>query len=500
MQINTSRLTMQTLILSIGRFFNLAAAAGTLMVLSRVMPDKASYGTLCQLIMLYMVLSQIFAVGLPQSTYYFLPRYTGGQRRGFLTQVIILLTLSGGVLGGILYVGADTLGHVLNSAQLPQLLHIFAIYPVLMLPTLAVEGTLLHAQRPLATVFFNMAVRCGMFVALVVPACHHASIVQMVSTWMIFAVVMWAIALILMLSTVWHLPLVWEPQMLRGEWNFSSPLALAAIFGLSTTYVDRFLVSHLFGANGFAVYNNATIEIPTVSMVTNAVTVVLMTEFSRCASQGDFDGILPIWHGAMQKTAVFVFASLGFLAFWGNETVCILFSNRFIDSGGIFSIYIWSIPLRMLTLQPLFIARGATRVIIICLAIGFVIETAFIVTFGRLFGILGLALGGVIAAYLMTVFNINWYVNWTTKTGWRAFLPWKKLGTVLLIAVVAGGVSRLVLLLPHPSWAMIPIYSLAAVLFLLLYGIGLYLTHLLPQEIMTRLLPISKRLQREVTT
>jgi len=488
---------MQTAILAVGRFFNMAAAAGTLMVLSRVLPDKASYGTLCQLITLYMVLSQIFAVGLPQSTYYFLPRYTGGQKRGFLIQVIILLTISGCALGGLLYVGADALGSVLKSPQLPPLLHIFAIYPMLMLPTLAVEGTLLHAQRPLATVLFNMAVRCGMFVALVVPACRHASMAQMVGTWMVFSIVMWAMAIGLMLSTVRHLPFEWKPEMLRNEWAFSSPLALAALVGLSTSYVDRFLVSHLFGANGFAVYNNAAIEIPTVTMVTNAVTVVLMTEFSRCASQGDFDGILPIWHSAAQKTAVFVFASLGFLAFWGNETICILFSNRFIDSGIIFSIYVWFIPLRMLTLQPLFIARGATRIIIILLVIGFCVETTFIVIFGRLFGLPGMAIGSLISNYLTTAFNINWYVNWTTRTGWRAFLPWKTMGTALLLALIAGGTSRVLLLLPHPAWAMIPLYILAATLFVLLYGTGLYLTGLLPREIMARLMHKRSPLKQE---
>ena len=59
-------LTTQTAIIGIGRFINITVAAGTLMVLARVMPDKVSYGAVGQLIMLYMVFSQIFSVGLPR--------------------------------------------------------------------------------------------------------------------------------------------------------------------------------------------------------------------------------------------------------------------------------------------------------------------------------------------------------------------------------------------------------------------------------------------------
>ncbi|HEY3378031.1 MAG TPA: hypothetical protein VGL77_11120 [Armatimonadota bacterium] len=495
----TTRLTTQAAIIGAGRLLNMAAAASTLMVLARIMPNKESYGAVCQLIMLYMVLSQIFAVGLPQSTFYFLPRYQGGERRGFLIQTVLLLMLSGVVLGCLLYTGAAGVGRLLGSPLLGDLLRVFAIYPIFMLPTLAVEGTLLHANRPAAVVIFNASVRVGMFCALVIPIFYHATLVQAITVWMVEAGVMWGIALALMFSTVRGVRAAWKREMLHDEWGFSLPLAAVTLIAISSNYVDRFLVSHAFGSAMFGVYTNGTIEIPTVTMVTNATAVVLMAEFSRRTSVGDFDGVLPIWHRAMVKMGVLIFASLGFLAFWGHETMQILFSNRFADSGTIFSIYVWIVPLLLFAMQPLYVSIGATRVLIAVTAFDLCVGTACVLFFGHYFGMIGMAFGAIFSKYIGTSLWVHWYVRWITKIGWVAFMPWKKIATILVTAVLAGGMSRLLHFWLTPTLPMLAEYVVAILVYLPLYAIGLYFTHLLDAVVPARFLPARGMTRKEVT-
>jgi O-antigen/teichoic acid export membrane protein len=477
MRIATQRLTAQAAIIGIGRLLNMLAAAGTLVVLARVLPDRESYGAICQLIILYMLLSQIFAVGLPQSTYYFLPRYEGGERRGFLTQTVVLLSLSGLLLAAGLFTGAEAIGRILNSPQLPELLRVFAIYPIFMLPTLAVEGTLLHAQRPAATVLFNLAVRIGMFAGLVVPALLQMSLVQMITVWVAVAGVMWLAALGLLFSTVAGQPLIWRRSMLREEGAFSAPLALSALIAVTGTYLDRILVSNQFGPAAFGTYTNATVEVPTVTMVTNATAVVLMAEFSRRTSAGEHKAVMPIWHRAMTKSAVLTFASLGFLAFWGHETMRLLFTSRYAESGTIFSIYVWVIPVLILTGQSLFISLGATRPLITLSLVGIVIEIACLVGFGKLLGLAGMALGVVVARYLNAAVGMHWYAHKLTDIGWRALLPWGNLGLALLVAVAAGAVSRTLYVLPI-AWPPVVLFACGLLLFLAAYFVGLRLTRL----------------------
>jgi hypothetical protein len=69
------------------------------------------------------------------------------------------------------------------------------------------------------------------------------SLLHTIAIWMMVAGVMWAIALLLIYSTVRGLPFSWNLQMLRDEWAISMPLAVGTLVALSTAYLDRFLVS-----------------------------------------------------------------------------------------------------------------------------------------------------------------------------------------------------------------------------------------------------------------
>lgn len=493
-----ARLTQQTAIIGFGRLINMAAGAATLMVLARVLHNKADYGAVCQLIVLYMALSQVFAAGLPQSNYYFLPRYTGGARRGFLTQTVSLLMLSGAVLGLGLFFGADVLGRLLDSPQLPTLLRIFAIYPLFMMPTLAVESTLLHSDRAMTTMFFNAAVRVGMFLGLVLPTLLHMTLPQTIAIWMMVAGVMWATALLLIYSTVRGLPFSWNRQMLREEWTISMPLAIGTLLALCTAYLDRFLVSHVFGAVTFGTYTNATLEIPTVSMVTNAMAVVLTAELCKHTPSQENPSDLLIWRGALAKAGIVLFASLGFLAFWGNETMRLVFSDRFADSGAIFSIYVWTIPGQMFIIQPLLIARGLPQLMIYFRVNIFIIELCFVLTLGHFFGLLGIAFGVVLAQYVGITVGLYWFLHWVTKSTWDAILPWRVLVPSLLVAVVAGAMSRVTLVILHGRGPLIVHFIIGLLLFMAAYLLGLNYIKLLAIVLPARYWPLKGAEQRKI--
>lgn len=491
-------LTQQTAIIGAGRFVNMAAGAATLMVLARILPDKVEYGAVCQLIVLYMVLSQLFAVGLPQANYYFLPRFTGGLRRGFLTQTTLLLMCSGALLSLGLFFGAGVIGRLMSNPGLPALLRIFAIYPIFMLPTLAVESTLLHDDRPLTSVIFNVIVRVGMFCGLVIPTLLHVPLPQTITVWMAVAGAMWVAAIYLIFSTVRGLPFVWRPQMLHDEVTISLPLAAGMLVSLGAVYLDRFLVSHYFGPKIFGIYTNASLEVPTVTMVTNAMAAVLTSALCKQQPTTENPSDLPIWRHAMAKAAVVLFASFGFLAFWGQETMRVFFSDRFADSGAIFSIYVWVIPIQMIMLQPLFIARGVPHLIIYLRILGFALELFFVLLLGHYFGLFGIPCGVVISQYVSTVLSMSWFNYRLARVSWRALLPWDTVMRCLLIALGAGATSWLIHLLLPGKAPLLLRYGLGLSLFLACYLTGMYRLHLLGNIVPKRFLPVKPRDRSEI--
>ncbi len=483
-----SRLTLQTAIIAVGRLLTMAAAAGTMMVLARIMPDKESYGTLLQLITLYVMLSQVFAIGLPQAVNYFLPRFQGSEQRGFLTQVVVLLFLAGLAMGAGLYFGAEWLGQLLKSPKLPSLLRVFAWYPLCMLPTLAVESTLLYHNRPLTTVIYNVFVRIGMFCSLVIPIWLGMPLVRSIGIWMLFAGVMSVTALWIIFGTVRGLPLIWHRRMLSETWQFSGPLAALTLLSLVNGYMDRFIVSSLFGAVLFGVYSNATFEVPTITMVTNATAVVLLAEFSRQTAAHGKTAVLSTWHSASAKTGILIFASFGFLAFWGHETMRLLFSQRFAASGDIFMIYVWVTPFYLFALRPLYLASGASLLLTGLSAFDLLTNSGFMWWFGHLWGLKGIALGRISAGLISIVCWVTVYVRHITRIGWKAFMPWKTIGLTLALALAAGGVSRLAFWLAHPGWPLIVTFGAAAFLYAICYTLALHAAHLLQMVIPARFL------------
>ncbi|MHB9109758.1 MAG: lipopolysaccharide biosynthesis protein [Armatimonadota bacterium] len=490
------RLTGQAVIIGFGRLLNTAAASATLMVLARVLPDRESYGAICQLLMLYMILSQIFTAGIPQSIYYFLPRYENGERKGFMAQAMAILMGSGLVLGAGLFFGAELIGALLHSPLLPPLLRIFALYPFFMLPTVCVESAMLHYERPTAVVAFNMIARVGMFCSLVVPSLLTAHLTDVsvrltiiMWSWVGMAGVVWLLAMVMIFSTVKGLSFTWRREMLREEWAFSMPLAVGNLLLLSGVYLDRFLISNLYGTDAFSIYNNATIVILTLGMVGNASSVVLTSEFSKRTSKGDYDSFLKIWNAAMMKAAVVLFAAMGFLAFWAHDTMSLLFSSRFAASGDILLIYVWSIPALLVIMQSLFVSMGATRMMLTITLVGLFLQVACVFGFYYLFGFYGIAVGAVVARFLGVIFGLHVFVKKVTNIGWKPFMPWIMLSVTLLTALSAGALSRVVILIPIQSLPAMLWYAIALVVFVVLYVGGLHLVRLLNYLIPVQYLP-----------
>lgn len=501
------RLTNQAIIIGFGRLLNTAAASATLMVIARVLPDRESYGAICQMMMLYMILSQIFTAGIPQSIYYFLPRYESSGRKGFMVQAMVILMGSGLVLGVALFLGADWIGKALHSPLLPPLLRIFALYPFFMMPTVCVESAMLHYDRPMASVGYNMVARLGMFCSIVIPSLltEHLADVSLQLTiimwsWVGMAGLAWLLAVLTIFSTVKGREIAWRREMLREELAFSFPLAVGNLLLLSGVYLDRFLVSNLYGTDAFSIYNNATIVILTLGMVGNASSTVLTSEFSKRTSAGDYSSFLKIWNNATMKAAVIIFAAMGFLAFWPQATMSLLFSSRFAASGDVLLIYVWSIPALLIILQSLFVSMGATQLMLWIMLVALVMQVICITVCYFMFGFLGIAIGAVAARYLGLLFGAHIFVKKVTNIGWKRFMPWIKLTVAMLTALSAGAMSRLVILTPISSLSPTLGYGIALVVFIGLYLGGLHLVRLLNYLIPVQCLPAKWYPRSEVTS
>ncbi|MFP6884411.1 MAG: oligosaccharide flippase family protein, partial [Roseibacillus sp.] len=128
---------------------NAATAVVTLViaaVLSRVF-DKIDYATYRQTLLVYQFSGPLLALGLPAALFYFLPGETSRIRAVLLENLILLGVLGGSfslflVLGGNVFIAEQ-----FSNPELEETLLVFALYPVLFLPTTAVSAVLVVQEK-----------------------------------------------------------------------------------------------------------------------------------------------------------------------------------------------------------------------------------------------------------------------------------------------------------------------------------------------------------------
>ena len=94
--------------------------------------------------------------------------------------------------------------------------------------------------------------------------------------------------------------------------------------------------------------------------------------------------------------------------------------------------------------------------------------------------------GAVLGGYLALIPWIYSYAYRITRIGWRALMPWRALGMVLATALLAGGITRLLLNWLAPRWSLLATMCTAFCCFVLCYFLGLIairmIGYVLPQQ------------------
>lgn len=471
--------TKNSFILIIAKLSNILIALGISATLSRVIENKSLYGALQQILMMYSMLSVIFAAGIPQSGFYFLPRCEGGERKGLLLQNIVLLFLQGLVLGLLLFNLRNWLGNTFNSQYLPRLLQVFAIYPILMLPTLAVQGILITYNRVSTFMIFSIFSRVLTYLSLVVPVILGFSLENAIIIWDVAAFIILIVALELIFSPVWKEKMVWNYHMLKKELKYSLPLALAAMLSSIIVFTDKIVISKILGATVYAIYANGAIELPLIGAITGSVQSILMADFSLKSKSGLYDEIIKVWHRAIFKTSMILIPFCGFLFFWAHDFIILLYSQKYEASYEIFRIYIWMTPVRIFAFSTILLPIGATLLLTEINIVNAFIAIITIPVWAHYFGINGAAFGAIVVYWFIFFYGIL-RSSHKIKIRFGYFLPWKKLFILLTATVILGGISKVIETrinvsnyVDKPEIVSFANLSFGAIIFILLYMIFL---------------------------
>ncbi len=354
--------TNQAFWVGIGSLSTFALALLSTAILSRFL-IKSEYGTYRQIIYVYNTLLVVFTAGLPRVFNYFLPRYTLEQGREIVMKISKVLLLAGFFFSLFLFLSSGLIAEALKNPELEKGLKIFSPVPMLLLPTLGIEGIFSTYKRTKYIALYNTLTRALMLVFIVSPVIflegnYLSAIYGWIASSFIILIVAYFFKGIPFRGT--------KPEKsgltLREVFQYSLPLVAASIAGIVFRAANQFYISRFFGPEVFAEFSNGFIEIPFVTMITGASSTVLMPIFSKIIhEEGDVSEIVTLWRSTLQKSAILIYPIVIYFMFYSKEFVTIVFSEVYSVSAIYFSIAMILNFFNIIVFAPLLLALGESR-------------------------------------------------------------------------------------------------------------------------------------------
>jgi O-antigen/teichoic acid export membrane protein len=429
--------------------------------------EVAEFGTFNQVWLVNKSLVFLFALGLPVSVYYFLARLPDAKKKSFILQTIASLAVLALPFAISMYALADSLARYFHNPALASSLRLFAVYPLLTLPTISTDAILIGLGRTRQAALFDIVTTTAMLAAVAAAATLGHRLNLVLQALLAYGVVQSLLAAWLVWRPVRRMPSRFSAADLKAQVAYAAPYGLAALVGALNYQVDKILVALSYPVAVFALYAVAAFEIPLGGVTSVPVVSVIMGELTRRFTSGDIEGFLRLWHQSMLKLALPVFAVAGFLLVVAGPVVVAMYSSKYADSVGLFRIYLLFLALRITVLEQVLAALGDTRFVFKAQAVALLVNVALGYLLMRAVGWFGPAISALFVGYLfgaMVMVRIRRRLN----VGFGRLVPWLALGRVALVAVLAaGGAAAVTVLGSNPVWKVGAGFLVFATMYLL---------------------------------
>ncbi|MDP0501746.1 MAG: oligosaccharide flippase family protein [Verrucomicrobiota bacterium JB022] len=488
---------VQAAALSIGKMSANLAGLLTMAVLARLFSQE-TYASYRQVLLAYGFVAPLLTLGIPKALYYFLPG-AGEASRARLLENVLVLSGMGLVFGALLYFGGNAwLAHHFDNPALEPLLQAFALYPVFLLPSLALPACLVVQGKAMITALYSIISRLLIAGLVIGVALYTDEVGPALQAMVIGTGIMTLVAFVIMWRAV---PAGNGKLSFKETWQqvrYSAPLGLTNIMGNVAMNLDKWIVAAMASPAAFAVFVNGAMQLPIVGALTDSITAVMLPEMSKASKSGDFKSCLPLWKRAAEQCAHLLFPVTAGLIILAPEAMVLLFGDAYAASAIPFIIYLSILPTRIVRFDAVFMATGRSGLLFKRTVLFLILTVITNVIFVRWMGPNGAALATVLCTLVFAQPYNLFFLRRAFQATTAELLPWKALGKIALAAGIAGavGFAAKELVLGQSIFVRV---AVAGITFALVYALLLHLTGLLPwQKVRDRLARVRREGPRAV--
>ena len=265
----------------------------------------------------------------------------------------------------------------------------------------------------------------------------------------------------------------WRKDTFAAQVRQAAPFALSGALHGIRVQGDQWIAAAVFTVTQFASFSVATVLAPLVQIFRQSVNNVFLPSMSRLQSEGDHVGMLALNSRANCMVALLVYPMLAFAFVFAEQIITLIYTRTYLDAVPVLRIYSVGLVAFVVELvSTLFVLRQgpfAAKANAIVLAIALPMSW-----YGaEHFGLLGAAMGSVAAIYAERLLSLQRIAS-LTQTPIRRLQDWATLAAILAAAVMAAGVSGLVLL--WSDWTSFATLLAGGAIMAAAYPPALYLT------------------------
>lgn len=363
MQINNNSNTVQAFWVSLGSLFSFGFSLVSSMILSRYFL-KEDYGTYKQVLYVYNTLLTIFTLGLPRAFSFYLPRVPLDEAKNLIKKLTNMFFLLGSVFSLLLFIFSPQIAILLKNPELEPALKIFSPVPLLMLPTMGLEGILSTFRRTQFLTIYTISTRILMLLCVALPVIvFKGGYIQAIVGFVIASFLSFVLALYFKNLPVRNA----GNEKCRISYNeifkFSFPLLYASLWGILISSSDQFFISRYFGTKVFAEFSNGWLQLPFIGMITGACATVLSPLYSKLAHESvdQKKEIYPIWMSVLEKSAKLIYPLLVYCWFFSDDLMIALYGKIYENSSIYFKIKLVVNLTSIMVYAPLIISIGKIK-------------------------------------------------------------------------------------------------------------------------------------------
>ncbi len=332
--------TKQAFWVALGSLFSFGFSIVSSMILSRYF-DKGDYGTYKQVMYVYNTLLTVFTLGLPKAFSYFLPRVDIAQAKHLIKKITNIFFVLGAIFSAFLFLCAGPVANFMNNEDLREAIRIFSPVPLMMLPTMGLEGILSTFRKNKFMTLYTVVTRLFMLVCVATPVIFfNGGYIEAI----------WGFVISSFISFVLALYLKYMPVRGKGKekceitynqiFKFSLPLLYASLWGILISSADQFFISRYFGNEVFAEFSNGALELPFVGMIVGACATVLSPIISKL-SYSNIDPqkeLYSLWISVFEKSAKLIYPLVIYCIVFADVIMVFLYGEQYEVSATYFRI------------------------------------------------------------------------------------------------------------------------------------------------------------------